>query len=55
MQILFDRVNNPVHHGFVSHPLAYGWSSYMTCKADKETKLLRDQVIKLFGDRDNFE
>jgi REP element-mobilizing transposase RayT len=23
--------NNPVHHGFCSHPLEYSWSSYLNC------------------------
>ncbi len=28
--------NNPVHHSFVSHPIDYPWSSYLTCVSDKK-------------------
>lgn len=43
--------NNPVHHGFCSHPLEYPWSSYLTCTSDKNTKLKRDEVIGWFGSK----
>ena len=43
--------NNPVHHGFCTHPLEYPWTSYLTCISDKPTKLKREAVINLFGNR----
>ncbi len=47
--------NNPVHHGFMSNPAEYAWSSYLTCMSEKETKLHREEVISMFGDKSNFE
>jgi REP element-mobilizing transposase RayT len=47
--------NNPVHHGFVSHPIEYGWSSFLPYLSEKETHLKRDEVLKWFGDKANFE
>jgi REP element-mobilizing transposase RayT len=46
--------NNPVHHGFCNHAWEYPWSSYGTILSDKPTKLKRDEVIKMYGDRENF-
>jgi len=47
--------NNPVHHGFVEHPLEYTWCSYKTSISESPTKLKRKQVIKIFDDIDNFK
>jgi REP element-mobilizing transposase RayT len=47
--------NNPVHHGFCSHPLEYPWTSYLTSISEIPTKLKRDEVIKLFSNKENFE
>jgi len=46
---------NPVHHGFVNHPIEWGWSSYLACLSEKETKLHRDLVLEWFGGRDNMK
>jgi len=46
--------NNPVHHGFCSHPIEYGWSSYLTCLSIKPTKLKRTEVLDWFNDKQNF-
>lgn len=46
--------NNPVHHGFSTHPVEYPWSSYLTCISDKPTLLKRDEVIGWFNDAQNF-
>ena len=46
--------NNPVHHGFCTHPVEYPWSSYLTCISLKPTKLNRDRVIGWFDDQANF-
>jgi hypothetical protein len=46
--------NNPVHHGFCTHPLEYSWSSYLTYVADIQTELKRETVINWFGNDQNF-
>jgi putative transposase len=46
--------NNPVHHGFCSHPIEYPWSSYLTCISVKPTKLHREKVMGWFDDKANF-
>ena len=38
-QVILYIHNNPVHHGFCSHPLEYPWTSYLTCTSVKKTKL----------------
>ena len=47
--------NNPVHHGFCTHPLEYPWSSYISCVSEKPTKLKRQAVKNLFENTDNFK
>ncbi|WP_193323852.1 hypothetical protein [Marinifilum sp. N1E240] len=39
--------NNPVHHGFCSHPIE--WSSYLTYVSPKPTKLKRSETIEWLG------
>lgn len=46
---------NPVQHGFCNHPLEYPWSSYNSCLSEKETKLDRDFVMKLFEEHERFK
>lgn len=46
---------NPVQHGFCKHPIEYPWSSYLTCKSDKATKLKRDEVMAWFGGKEEYE
>ena len=53
-QVILYIHNNPVHHGFCEHPSEYLWSSYLTCLSDKPTKLMRNEVIDWFGDKENF-
>jgi len=53
-QLIYYIHNNPVHHGFVKQMSLYPWSSYETIVSDKPTMLKRDEVIKLFGDKENF-
>ena len=45
---------NPVHHGFCTHPMEYGWSSYLTCLSVKLTGLSRQEVIGWFDNVGNF-
>ncbi len=47
--------NNPVHHGFCSHPSEYPWTSYLTSFSEKPTKLKRDEVIQLFNGKEDFK
>jgi REP element-mobilizing transposase RayT len=47
--------NNPVHHGFVEDTFDYLWSSYHAIVSNQTTKLKRNEVIKVFGDLDNFK
>ena len=47
--------NNPVHHGFSTHPLEYSWSSYLTYVSDKQTELKRETAINWFGNDQNFK
>jgi putative transposase len=47
--------NNPVHHGFCSHPVEYPWSSYLTCISVKPTRLKRDSVMGWFDSEANFK
>jgi hypothetical protein len=54
-QVILYVHNNPIHHGFCSHPLEYPWSSYITCVSEKPTKLKRESVLNLFNERDNFK
>ena len=53
-QVIIYIHNNPVHHGFCTHPVEYPWSSYLTCISLKPTKLNRDRVIGWFDDQANF-
>jgi len=54
-QVILYIHNNPVHHGFCSHPMEYPWSSYLTCVSIKPTKLHRDRVIGWFDNEANFK
>ncbi len=47
--------NNPVHHGFCSHPLEYPWTSYLSCISIKPTHLQREAVIGWFDNEANFK
>jgi REP element-mobilizing transposase RayT len=54
-QVILYIHNNPIHHGFCSHPMEYPWSSYLSCVSVKPTKLHRDKVIGWFDDQANFK
>ena len=53
-QLIFYIHNNPVHHGFVKQMSFYPWSSYETIVSEKPTLLMRNDVLDLFGDKENF-
>ena len=46
--------NNPVYHGFTKTINEYPWSSYGSIISDKLTKLKRDEVIEIYGSKENF-
>jgi len=54
-QVILYIHQNPVHHGFCSHPIEYPWSSYITCVSDKKTKLQRDAVVGWFKSVEEFK
>ncbi|SHI91668.1 transposase [Flavobacterium terrae] len=54
-KLIFYIHNNPVHHGLVDSMIEYPWSSYLTVTSTKETKLNRGEVIKVYGDLENFK
>ncbi|MFN0200358.1 MAG: transposase [Bacteroidia bacterium] len=47
--------NNPVHHGFTKEAKDWQYSSYLSFLSDKQTKLMRDEVLDWFGGKANFE
>ena len=46
--------NNPVHHNFTDEVAGYPWTSYLSIKSNKPTKLKSNDVIEWFDDIDNF-
>lgn len=54
-QLVLYIHNNPVHHGFCSHPIEYGWSSYLTCVSPKPTNLKHDETMEWFDNEANFK
>jgi putative transposase len=54
-QVILYIHNNPVHHGFCTHPVEYLWSSYLSCISVKPTKLQREAVIGWFDSKANFK
>jgi putative transposase len=45
---------NPVHHCFAKTPEAWLWSSYKTMLSQRETWIKRDEVIRWFGNKNEF-
>lgn len=54
-QVILYIHNNPVHHGFCSHPVEYPWSSYLTCISIRPTKFKREAVLGWFDNDANFK
>lgn len=54
-QVILYIHNNPVHHGFCSHPIEYPWNSYATCISTKPTRLKREKLLSWFDNRVNFK
>lgn len=53
-QVVIYIHNNPVHHGFVNHPLEYPWSSYHAYQSTNSTNIQREAVLDWFGGIQNF-
>ena len=47
--------NNPVHHGFVTDPESWAYSSYNAYISDKITLLAKEEVFSWFGDKNAFQ
>ncbi len=45
--------NNPVHHGFVEHPIEYPWSSYLNYLSSSDKSKINESLIEFFGDIEN--
>jgi putative transposase len=54
-KVIIYTHQNPVHHGFCSHPLEYPWSSYLTYTSSKSIKINSDRIREIFGSNENFE
>lgn len=52
--VIYYIHNNPVQHGFVKQMSVYPWSSYDSILSDKPTKLKRNDIINLYGSKDEF-
>ena len=52
--LIFYIHNNPVHHGFTKRSNDYPWSSYGSLLSDKPTKLKREDVVEIYGGKDDF-
>ena len=46
--------NNPIHHGFTKTANEYPWSSYGSVLSEKPTKLKREDIIAIYGSKENF-
>lgn len=53
-QLIFYIHNNPVQHGFVKQMSLYPWSSYDSIVSEKPTMIKRNEVLALYGDKENF-
>lgn len=53
-KLIFYIHNNPVHHGFVKKMNLYAWSSYETVVSEKPTLLKRNEVLRLYGSKEDF-
>ncbi len=47
--------NNPIKHGFVKHPLEWGWSSYLSCISSNENIVSKNKTISWFQNSENFK
>lgn len=53
-RIIYYIHNNPVHHGLCNRFEDYKWSSFNSILCSSKTHLKREEVIGLFGSKENF-
>jgi putative transposase len=54
LNLIYYIHNNPVHHGFTKTANEYPWSSYGSILSEMPTKLRREDVIRIYGSKENF-
>ncbi|WP_234572987.1 hypothetical protein [Rhodohalobacter sp. 614A] len=47
--------NNPIHHGFTSHPNQWPFSSWHAYVLNKLTRIKKEEALLWFGDVENFK
>lgn len=52
--VIYYIHNNPVQHGFVHQMNLYPWSSYDSVLSNKPTKLKRQEILDIYGNKDEF-
>ena len=52
--VIYYIHNNPVQHSFVKQANLYPWSSYDSVLSEKPTKLKRDEIIDIYGSKEEF-
>jgi REP element-mobilizing transposase RayT len=52
--VIYYIHNNPVQHGFVKQMSLYPWTSYESILSDKPTKIKRNDIVNLYGSKDEF-
>ena len=53
--ILINYIHrNPIHHGLTDNFSDWKYSSYNACFSDKPTKIKREEIISIFGTREDF-
>lgn len=52
--VIYYIHNNPVQHGFVKQMGLYPWSSFDSIISDKPTKLKRNEVLEIYGTKNDF-
>ena len=53
-KLIYYIHNNPVHHGIVSKMSRFPWSSFNVIQSKEPTTLKRKEVIRWFGNLENF-
>lgn len=53
--VIYYIHHQPSHHGYEIEDLDYHHSSYLSFLTEKNTKLMREDVLKWFGSKDHFQ
>ena len=54
-RLIYYIHQNPVSHGFVENPGDWPYSSYSIILSQKQTQIKRDEILKWFGGKQNFQ